>query len=243
MCGRYVHPDTAAMERAWSRLRHPGLRFVRRFNVSPSQNVPVLVRDSDDGMSLSAARWGFVPHWWKQAEPPKHSINARSEDAAHKPLWRDAMRRSRCLLPAEGWYEWHTDEYADPGSGKIKSIKQPHYVHAQNGALLAFAGLLARWTPPDGGQAQVTCAILTRAAEGELAEIHERMPVVLAPMALGAWLDPRLDDGETAARLLQAHAMLALAHHPVSRRVNSPVNDGPELIEPSANERDSGQRQ
>jgi putative SOS response-associated peptidase YedK len=114
MCGRYVSPDEAAIEREWRVGRRNSNPFPRRFNVSPTATVPIQrMSGRSREVELAAARWGFVPLWWKEARPPRTSFNARLEAAASKPMWRDAFRRARCLVPAEGWYEWQERERVD----------------------------------------------------------------------------------------------------------------------------------
>lgn len=215
MCGRYVSPDQASIERAWQIRRESGLAFPRRFNVQPTTVVPILFLDAGE-LALTGARWGLIPHWWKQDKPPTFTINARLEEAAGKPMWRDPMRRTRCLLPAEGWYEWQA----------LAGGKQPHYLHRADGKPFCFAGLMSTWNE------QLSCAILTKAAEGPATEIHDRMPVVLPDDTHAGWLDPALKD---AAAFARAHALAReFAHYAVSKRVNSARNEGPELLEPLA---------
>jgi len=215
MCGRYVSPDQSAIERAWKIDRTRSNPFPRRFNVAPATDVAIL-RGEDGARVLDAARWGLIPHWWKKDAPPTHTINARLEEAAGKPMWRDPLRRSRCLLPAEGWYEWRA----------LAGGKQPHYLRRADGRPFCFAGLVAaygdRWT----------CALLTRAADGPAAEVHDRMPVVLPDAAMDAWLDPGLED---ATRFAREHALTReFMHYAVSKRVNNARNEGADLIEPLA---------
>src|SRR3954467_11648123 len=129
MCGRYVSPAQAAVERYF----HLGLRnnnpFGARFNVFPTDAIAFVRRGADTGeLELATGRWGLIPHWWKEAKAPRSSFNARVEEAAGKPMWRDAGARSRCLVPAEGWYEWAAAERVDPATGEVKAAKQPHYV-------------------------------------------------------------------------------------------------------------------
>jgi putative SOS response-associated peptidase YedK len=215
MCGRYVSPEQAAIERAWQVRRSGGLNFPRRFNVQPTTDVPLLLLDAAE-LALVAARWGLIPHWWKQDKPPTFTINARLEEAAGKPMWRDAMRRSRCLLPAEGWYEWQ----------ELAGGKQPHYIRRTDGKLFCFAGLMSTWKD------RLSCAILTTVAQGPVAEVGERMPVVLPAEAHAGWLDPKLADATDYAR---AHALSReFTHYAVSKRVNNARNEGPDLIEPAS---------
>jgi putative SOS response-associated peptidase YedK len=215
MCGRYVSPEQSAMERAWRIDRVRSNPFPRRFNVAPTMEVPVLRREGGARV-LGAARWGLIPHWWKKEAPPTHSINARIEEAAGKPMWRDPLRGSRCLLPAEGWYEWRT----------LAGGRQPHYIRRADGRPLCFAGLLSSW------QDHWSCALLTRASAGPVTEVHDRMPVVLPDEAFDGWLDPALAD---PTRFAREHALeREFIHYAVSKRVNNARHEGPELIEPLA---------
>ncbi len=213
MCGRYVSPDQSAIERAWKIDRTNSNPFPRRFNVAPATDVAVLRRE-DGAKVLDAARWGLIPHWWKKDAPPTHTINARLEEAAGKPMWRDPLRRARCLLPAEGWYEWQA----------LAGGKQPHYLRRADGRPFCFAGLISRF-----GE-QWTCALLTRAADGAAAEVHDRMPVVLPDEAMDGWLDPALGDATQFAR---EHALSReFVHYAVSKRVNNARHEGADLIAP-----------
>lgn len=235
MCGRYVSPEQAAIERAWRIGRASGSPLLRRFNVAPTDPVPLLALDHGV-LALQTARWGLIPHWWKQDKPPKLSFNARIEEAASKPMWRDPMRFGRCLVPAEGWYEWRTLEHTDPQTGEIVQAKQPHYIRRQDGRLFCFAGLMSRRAGLDAVEPLLTCAILTTAAAGPVADVHDRMPVVLPDDAHDAWLDRGLKDPAQACALARERTTPdAFTHFPVRKLVNSTRNDGPELIEPLDN--------
>ena len=126
MCGRFVSPEERALERAFNLGRRDNPNpFPRRFNVCPTDTIPFLrMPSSSDQLELATARWGLVPHWWKEAKPPRASFNARLEEAADKPMWRDAFARARCLVPAEGWYEWRAVERVDPATGEIVPAKR-----------------------------------------------------------------------------------------------------------------------
>lgn len=235
MCGRFVSPEERALERAFDLGRRDNPNpFSRRFNVFPTDTIPFLRMPSNsDRLELATGRWGMVPHWWKEAKPPKTSFNARLEEAAEKPMWRDAWSRARCLVPAEGWYEWRAVERVDPATGEIRPAKQPYFIRRKDGAILCFAGLMAYWKNPKTGEALRSCAILTADAQGPLAEIHERAPVVLPREAYGAWLDRTLVDPDkvkAAAGRRLPPAELALWK--VRLLVNNAMSDGPELIEP-----------
>lgn len=203
MCGRYVAPDTAAIERQW-KLPPSGAAFELRFNVAPTADVPILRRDREGRLVLASARWGLVPHWWSRSRPPRHNHNARLEEAATKPMWRDALRRWRCLMPAVGWYEWR------------ESDRQPHFFARADGQLVALAGLLA-WR--DG---QLTCAVLSTEAQGDPARVHHRMPVALDPGAEEDWL-------ASGRVVLEKN----IVFHPVRKLVNSAKAEGPGLAEPA----------
>jgi putative SOS response-associated peptidase YedK len=204
VCGRYVAPDTAAIEAQW-KLSETAL-FERRFNLAPAADVPVLRKSREGNLVLKSARWGLVPHWWTQARPPRFNHNARFEEAAAKPMWRDALARWRCLLPAVGWYEWR------------ESDRQPFYFTRADGRLAALAGLLSY--RKDLG---LTCAVLSMEATGRLAQVHHRMPLALDPQAEDAWLR----EGTVAVEPEN------IRFHPVRKLVNSSKAEGPELLEPA----------
>jgi putative SOS response-associated peptidase YedK len=234
VCGRFVSPEERALERAFDLGRRDNPNpFARRFNVFPTDTIPFLRMPSNsDRLELAVGRWGMVPHWWKEAKPPKTSFNARLEEAADKPMWRDAFARARCLIPAEGWYEWRAIERVDPATGEIKPAKQPYFVRAKEAEIFCFAGLTAYWKDPKTGQALRSCAILTAQAEGALAEIHDRMPVVLPPEAYTAWLHRKVvDPVNTKALAAKRLPPSAFTQWKVRLLVNNAKSDGPELIE------------
>lgn len=224
MCGRYVTPDEAALERYWTIDRRSGNPLRERFNVAPTTIVPILFRAEDGALALSPARWGLIPSWWKQAKLPTATINARSEEVATKPMWRQSYRHARCLMPARGWYEW----LVRAAGGRGRPGKQPYFIHCPASPVIAFAGLMARWQAPDGEDV-LSCALLTRPAAPAIAAIHDRMPVVLAPAGYEPWLAP----GQSAEALSQlvAQARADFQGYPISTRVNNPRNDFPELLE------------
>ena len=226
MCGRYVSPETAEMERLFHIGRHNSNPFKQRFNVAPTMDIPVLHRSQDvEGYELSAARWTLVPHWWKQDKPPRYTHNARVEEAADKPMWRDALRNSRCLIPASGWYEWQEVQRADPSTGELKPAKQPHFIYQPDRSLACFAGLLSLWQQPGKEEAVLTCAVLTTDAAPSVAGVHERMPVVLDFHAYADWLDPQLRDAGTALDIARSAMQTEFGHHAVSLRINSKADD------------------
>jgi putative SOS response-associated peptidase YedK len=238
MCGRFVSPEERALERAFDLGRRDDPNpFARRFNVCPSDTIPfVRLPSNSDRLELATGRWGLVPHWWKQAKPPRLTFNARLEEAADKPMWRDAWSRARCLVPAEGWYEWQAVERVDPATGEIVPAKQPYFVRRKDGTLLCFAGLMAYWKNPKTGEPLRSCAILTADAAGSLADIHERAPLVLSPGAYDAWLDRGLTDPQRVKQVAgQRLPPSELTQWKVRLLVNNAKSDGPELIEPVEN--------
>ena len=235
MCGRFVSPEERALERAFDLGRRDNPNpFPRRFNVCPTDTIPFLRLPSNSTrLELATGRWGLVPHWWKEAKPPKASFNARLEEAADKPMWRDAFARARCLVPAEGWYEWQAVERVDPATGEIQKARQPYFIRAGDAGLFCFAGVMAYWRNTQG-EALRSCAILTAAAEGALAQIHGRAPVVLPREAYDAWLDRKIiDPGRARAIAERRVAPSGFVQWKVRLLVNTAKADGPELIEPA----------
>jgi putative SOS response-associated peptidase YedK len=192
------------------------------FNIAPTTQIPI-IRQHPETREIEPliARWGFIPHWWKEAAPPKFStINARSEEAATKPLWRDAWLHRRCLIPATHWYEWRKDAEG----------KQLFALHMENGEGFCFAGLYSRWTPPGSDEAIYTAAILTREAASSISHIHDRMPVILHPLAWRDWLDPERNTRMLVDQVLVIHSVMEVATEKVSTRVNSVRNQGPDVL-------------
>lgn len=230
MCGRYVSPEEPAIERLYQIDRRSPSPFARRFNVAPASAVAMIHRAEDGASELCAARWGLIPHWWKQPAKPSLTFNARSEEAASKPMWRHAFRHHRCLVPAAGWYEWQAVETLDPATGEVRKSKQPHFIYCPQDSTIAFAGLASRWTAPSG-ESVLSCAVLTRAAAPGIAMVHDRMPVVLRPERFEQWIDPSQTDAGAVEELI-AQARSDFGHHAVSAMVNNARNDSPQLIVP-----------
>ena len=228
MCGRYAigpvpGPAWADINEAFGREVEAQLAALKpMFNIAPTMQIPIIVQDRGTReITARVARWGLVPHWWKELKLPSNTINARSEEAAVKPVWRDAWQFARCLIPATHWYEWRQEA----------AIKQPFALQPRYHRLFCFAGLYAWWTPP-GGNPILSAAILTRAAAPALKDIHDRMPVVLNANVWREWLDPDLRDAAKVQRLLDVSAILDVVAYKVRTLVNSAKNDGPELLAP-----------
>ena len=234
MCGRFVSPEERALERAFDLGRRDNPSpFARRYNVCPTDKIPFLRQPANASRpELALGRWGMVPHWWKEAKPPRTSFNARLEEAADKPMWRDAFARSRCLIPAEGWYEWQAVERVDPSTGEIQKAKQPYFIRPKTGGIFCFAGVSAYWKDPGTGEALRSCAILTTRAEGSLAAIHDRAPVVLSPDVHAAWLSRSIVEVLNVRALAERRVPPSeLEQWRVRLLVNDSKADGPELIE------------
>ncbi|MGH9013933.1 MAG: SOS response-associated peptidase [Acidimicrobiia bacterium] len=227
MCGRYVQASSPELL-----AERFGVDEVRvedhepHYNVAPRAEVPA-VRRRQDRKILSRLRWGLVPSWAKDPKMGDRQINARAESVADKPAYRTAFARRRCLIPADGFYEWQKP----PG----KTRKQPMFVHLRSGEPMAFAGLWEIWKDPkaegeDEGWLR-SCAIVTTDANDLLAPIHDRMPVILPESAWATWLDPDAEPAVLHELLVPAPDDL-VAVYPVSPLVNSADNDGPELVQP-----------
>jgi len=218
MCGRYaITLAKEAMAQIFEAVPGNDLPEVPNFNVCPTNAVHT-VRSSDGTRSLSAMRWGFIPHWYKTAGDGPLLINARAETIAEKPAFRAACRERRCLIPASGFYEWTKGD---------DDARLPWYIQPDKADCLAFAGIWQDWEH-DGGMLR-TCAIVTTAAAGEMTQIHHRMPVILAAPDWALWLG---EDGRGAARLMQPAPEGTLRFHRVDREVNSNRASGPQLIDP-----------
>jgi len=187
-----------------------------RYNVAPTQPVPV-IRRQEPTRELSLMRWGLIPSWTKEPSVAASMINARSETASTKPAFRDALTFRRCLLPADGFYEWQR-------RGKTK---QPYCFEVSAGTLFAFAGIWDRWKGASGNTVE-TCSILTTTANAATSEVHDRMPAILDPASYDLWLDPAMRDVAAASELLKPYDARLMRSYPVSSRVNRVGNDDAE---------------
>jgi putative SOS response-associated peptidase YedK len=218
MCGRYA--VTSAPEAIRALFGYPEQpNFPPRYNVAPTQPIAI-VRLMDGKRQFALVRWGLLPSWVKDPKDFTLVINARGESVMDKPAFSAAMKRRRCLVPADGFYEWKA----------IRASKQPYYVRAKSGIPLAFAGLWETWTGPNGEEME-TATIVTTRANHTLADIHERMPVVVSPDAFNLWLDCANVDDKTAASLIAPAPDDLLEAYEVSTAVNRTANDDPKLIE------------
>jgi putative SOS response-associated peptidase YedK len=227
MCGRYtLSVPLSNLVDAFD-VAPPDFQFVPRYNIAPTQEAPVVAQDSR-GRRMGLLRWGLVPSWAKEETIGSRLINARAETAAQKPSFRSAFRHRRCLIPADGFFEWKKE-----GVGGSKGGKIPHWIHLESGEPMAFAGLWERWEQEDQSPLH-TFTILTTEAVPGIRDIHPRMPVILPPEDWGPWLDPE-SDPKGLSRLLRPFESPLLTAYPVSPLVNSPRNDLPECIEAVGN--------
>lgn len=218
MCGRYeLHAHPAAIALAFGLEHPPQLRA--RYNIAPTQDVPVVRLSPAGAREIVQVRWGLVPRWAKDPSIGQRMINARGETVASKPAFRNAFRRHRCLVPANGFYEWMAGS-----DGR----KQPLWIGMRDGGLFGFAGLLERWLDPDGHPLD-SCTILTTQANALIARLHDRMPVIVAPDDYARWLDP---DDPAPSELVKPYDPARMRFHPVSTRVNSVRHDDASCIEP-----------
>ncbi len=212
MCGRYTLYGPRSRYR-----EHFGtpdeFDLPPRYNIAPSSLLPVVRQCEDSLRHFLMAKWGLVPSWVKDPSQWSHPINAKAETADTKPMFRHAFKKSRVLIPGDGFYGWRVEE----------GRKQPYYIHLRDGSPMAFAGLLEHWRGSDGDL--LTFAILTTGPNELMATIHERMPVIIRPEHYGDWLDPTLTDVDSIRAMIGSYDATAMEAHPVSRKVNSPAND------------------
>jgi len=222
MCGRYrlsrrkqiieEHFDTADWQDDWN----------PRYNIAPTQPIPVIRQHPKEPVrQISSMRWGLVPHWAKDASSAASTINARSESVATKAAFRDPLRYRRCLIPADGFYEWK----------KTGTSKQPFCFQVDDGELLAFAGLWDGWKNAEGGWVK-TCTILTTTPNAITATVHDRMPVILDRESYDLWLDPGITKAQVVSELLKPYDARLMRWYPISPRINHVANDDEDCSRP-----------
>jgi putative SOS response-associated peptidase YedK len=220
MCGRYtVISNPEALRALFGYEEQPN--FPPRYNIAPTQPIAI-VRLVDGKRRFALVRWGLLPSWVKDPKTFTLLINARGETVCDKPAYRAAMKRQRCLIPADGFYEWQ----------KAGDRKRPFYVHAASGEPLAFAGLWETWTGPNGEELE-TGTIVTTRANKTLSAIHERMPVIVPREAFDLWLNCTGVDAKTAEALIAPAPEGLLEAYEISTAVNRTANDNPKLLEPA----------
>jgi len=237
MCGRYATSrTTSTLNRAFEAdLVAIDGDLEPDYNLAPTKTAPIVIgrRDADDASGpvqreLTVARWGLVPSWAKDRSIGNRMINARAETLAEKPSFKRAFAKRRTLVPADGYYEWYAGEPDDKG----KPRKQPFFIRPKDGSVMAMAGLHEFWKDPATDEWLTTFTIITTAAEDALGQIHDRMPLMVAPEAWSLWLDPAPRSTAELLELLTPAAPGLLDAYPVSTAVNNVRNNGPELIDP-----------
>jgi putative SOS response-associated peptidase YedK len=220
MCGRYVL-KAALPEIARMLGMDVDFELDPSYNIAPTRAEPACRIEAPGQKQLALMRWGLIPHWAKTADTNYMMINARAETVAGKPAFRSAFRHRRCLIPADGYYEWKS----------MQGRKQPFYFSMKDGNPFCFAGLWERWQPAEGEPVE-SCAIITTGANALGAEIHHRMPVILAADDYARWLDPQQTDASQLLPLLQPFASEPMSLCPVSTLVNNARVDEPRCITP-----------
>jgi putative SOS response-associated peptidase YedK len=222
MCGRFtLTVDPAELQEAFPQFSFP-TQGGPRFNIAPSQ--PVLVLPNDGKNRADYFLWGLIPSWAKDPAMGARLINARAETLGEKPSFRGSYKYHRCLVFADGFYEWKTE----PGT----KAKTPHFIRLTSGLPFAFAGLWDEWHSPDGSQLK-SCAIVTTHPNALMSTLHNRMPVILPQEAFAQWLDPAPRKPEDLQSLLVPYPSAAMTAYPVSTLVNSPANDRAECVVPA----------
>jgi putative SOS response-associated peptidase YedK len=223
MCGRFTQQrpasELAEIFAAEPLAEDPGARF----NVAPTDEALVVVQ-RDERRAITAYRWGLIPHWADSAKVGSRMFNARLETLTESPAFRDSLRRKRCLVPVESFYEWRREG----------SVRQPYAIGRRDGRPITFAGLWDGWRDPSVDGVRRTFTIVTTTPNETMAPIHNRMPAILSDEDWATWLDPAIADAGELIALLEARREPALVARPVSQLVNNVRNDGPELILPIA---------
>jgi len=220
MCGRYTLSSASEIVAEVFELTEPP-DLVPRYNIAPTQTAPVVLLDGSTGeRSLRPMRWGFIPSWAKDPKIGARMINARAETVAKKPSFRNAFRHWRCLVVADGFYEWT----------KSDNGKRPYHIRVRDGGPFAFAGLWTRWSTSGGANVD-SYTIITTEPNELTATLHHRMPVILHQRDYAAWLDPEEHADATLAALLRPYASEGMEAYPVATLVNSPSHDAPDCAQ------------
>lgn len=224
MCGRYVIEDFQELSETLRQIPFQSFfDFQPNWNAAPSQQLPVII-DSDGELQMHTMQWGLIPAWLKPGEKPKVApINARSETIAEKPMFRNLIKRKRCLVPANGFYEWK----------RTGGPKQPFLIHLTDSPIMLMAGLYDEREGADG-EKQGSYTIVTGPPNDVMGEIHDRMPMIIRPDDVELWMDPDINEVEPLEPLLQPLANKEIEMYPVSTAVNSVKNNNASLTEPVA---------
>jgi putative SOS response-associated peptidase YedK len=222
MCGRYRLSRRKQLVDEYFDTVSDGCEWTPRYNIAPTQPVPVIRQNPKEPIrELSLMRWGLIPSWAKDSSVAAKMINARSETAGTRPAFRDPLKSRRCLIPADGFYEWQ----------RLGKTKQPYCFEVGNAQMFAFAGIWDRWKDPSGNWVK-TCSILTTTPNAVTSAVHDRMPVILDPDSYDLWLDPGVQDASWASELLKPCDAQFMQRYPISTRINHVANDDEECSAP-----------
>ena len=222
MCGRFSLGATIRIAQVFDLPGWPDVP--PRYNIVPGQDIPAVIQNRETASrELRSLRWGLVPFWAKDPSIGNRLINARAETLATKPAFRKPLRERRCLVPADGFYEWERQDRR----------KQPWHIRMRDARPFAFAGLWDRWLPAEGEPLE-TCTIVTTTPNALVGRIHDRMPVILPRAEYGLWLDPTFQNVELLQDVLRPYSDDEMVAYPVSTQVNNPANDSPDLLAPLA---------
>lgn len=226
MCGRFV---LKTLDVLFDEFLVDPIPLVPHYNIAPTQSV-LIIRTvaSSVRREVAMVHWGLIPPWATDPAIGNRMINARAESLVEKSAFRTPLLKRRCLIPADGFYEWKKL----PTAGK-KALKQPYYIHRKDNRLLAFAGLWERWRD-DAGHAVDSCTIITTRPNALMKDIHDRMPAIILPQAYAAWLDPNHSEASGVLPMLEPVPASVLEAHPVGPLVNRPQNDSPDCMAPTA---------
>ena len=219
MCGRFVRSSPISSIAEAFNIQQASIEIAPSYNISPTQEIVIINKKGTK--QLMQCTWGFLPSWARDPSMGSKMINARAETVASKPTFKSAFRKQRCLVIADGFYEWH----------KIKNKKTPVYIHLKSGRPFGFAGLYNPWTSPEG-KMFCTCTIITTSANELLEPIHDRMPVIIPRDKEDLWLNPEEQDQDVLLGLLKPYPSEEMQMHEVSAKVNYPTYNSPEAIKP-----------
>ena len=221
MCGRFtLHTPESHIREAFNLEHTEPLGLIPRYNIAPSQDIPI-IRDTETSREMVIAQWGLIPSWSKEPKTKYSTINARIESVAEKPTYRTPFKRRRCLIPADGFYEWKV----------VNGHKIPHHIRMKDGKVFAFAGLWDRWE--SDGESLDSCTIIVMPANAVMKPIHERMPAIIAPAHYDYWLDSRITEKQEIMQYLNSAPSSQLTAYPVSTWVNVPKHNDERCIQPA----------
>ena len=221
MCGRFtLHTPESKIREAFSLDHTEPLGLKPRYNITPSQQIPI-IRDTETSREMIMAQWGLVPNWSKEPKTKYSTINARIESVAEKPTYRTPFKRRRCLIPADGFYEWKV----------VNGNKIPHHIRMKDSSVFAFAGLWDHWEGE--GQTLDSSTIIVMPSNEAMRPIHERMPAIIAPAHFDYWLDSRITDKQKIMQYLNSAPSIQLTAYPVSTWMNTPKHDDKRCIQPA----------